>query len=179
MVGFATPGSSLVESSETDATIRSMISRVPGVVLAIVLIGALACDRGVREPAAAPLPAGPPPAAATQSPPATTQDPAPAAAQSSQTVPVGPPPERFATKLPTAEIRASLPPLPSATFALPRPVHDVRLAYEFAGLHPEVLKYVPCFCGCEQTGHPHNESCFVAQRDQDGRVVSWDAHGMG
>jgi hypothetical protein len=61
----------------------------------------------------------------------------------------------------------------------PRPRDYVVAAYEFAALHPEVLKYVPCYCGCEQAGHQHNESCFVASRDADGRVTSWDAHGMG
>lgn len=61
----------------------------------------------------------------------------------------------------------------------PRPRDYVAAAYEFAALHPEVLKYVPCFCGCEQSGHQHNESCFVASRDAQGRVVSWDTHGMG
>lgn len=113
--------------------------------------------------------------------PGSTPEPAtaPAATPPAQSVAVGPPPEQLATKLPADEIRASLPPLPVAPYQLPRPVQDVRLAYEFAGLHPEVLKYVPCFCGCERTGHPHNESCFVAQRDDDGRVVSWDTHGMG
>jgi hypothetical protein len=92
-------------------------------------------------------------------------------------VPVGPPPAELATKLPAEAIRASLPELPLAPAARPR--ESVVAAYEFAALHPEVLKYVPCYCGCERSGHQHNESCFVASRDAEGRVVSWDAHGMG
>lgn len=92
-------------------------------------------------------------------------------------VPVGPPPSELVTKLPAEVIRASLPELP--VMAAPRPRDDVVAAYEFAALHPEVLKYVPCYCGCERSGHQHNESCFIASRDTDGRVVSWDTHGMG
>jgi hypothetical protein len=141
-----------------------MCVRAPAFVLALVLTGAVACGRGAPEPPGAAL-------GGTEAPPP--------AAETKRSVPVGPPPGQLATKLPAAEVRAALPPLPAATFALPRSVQDVRLAYEFAGLHPEVLKYVPCFCGCEQTGHPHNESCFVARRDEQGRVVSWDSHGMG
>ena len=91
--------------------------------------------------------------------------------------PVGPPPAELATKLPADAIRASLPELPLV--ASPRPRDDVVAAYELAALHPEVLKYVPCYCGCERLGHQHNESCFVASRGADGRVVSWDTHGMG
>jgi len=65
------------------------------------------------------------------------------------------------------------------SFAPPRSPDVVRAAYEFAALHPEVLKYVPCFCGCEQSGHQHNESCFVSRRAADGRILEWDDHGLG
>ena len=55
----------------------------------------------------------------------------------------------------------------------------MRAVYKFAGEHPEVRKYVPCYCGCESTGHPHNESCFVKRRDATGNVLEWDTHGYG
>lgn len=70
----------------------------------------------------------------------------------------------------------ALPPLPNPGFAPARPMEVTRMAYEFAGRHPEVLKYVPCFCGCEQSGHGSNESCFVRSRDARGNV-NWDDHG--
>jgi hypothetical protein len=35
-------------------------------------------------------------------------------------------------------------------------------AYQFAVEHPEVLNYMPCYCGCnEEAGHKSNEDCFV------------------
>lgn len=35
-------------------------------------------------------------------------------------------------------------------------------AYEFAVSHPEVLDYMPCYCGCyEEDGHVSNTHCFV------------------
>jgi hypothetical protein len=75
--------------------------------------------------------------------------------------------------------RPSAPPLPNPGFAPGRPVDQARAAYEFAAQHPEILKYVPCYCGCESTGHPHNESCFVKRRDASGNVLEWDTHGYG
>lgn len=73
----------------------------------------------------------------------------------------------------------TFPPIPSPGFAPGRPVAQARAVYEFAAKHPEILKYVPCYCGCESTGHPHNESCFVKRRDAKGNVVEWDTHGYG
>lgn len=49
--------------------------------------------------------------------------------------------------------------------------------YQFAARHPEVLAYVPCFCGCEHAGHRGNEDCFIQARDPQSGQVTWDAHG--
>ena len=76
-----------------------------------------------------------------------------------------------------AQVR--MPPIPNPGFAPGRPVDVTRAVYEFAAQHPEVLKYVPCYCGCESSGHPHNESCFVRTRDAQGNVTAWDTHGYG
>ena len=54
----------------------------------------------------------------------------------------------------------------------------MRAAYKFAAEHPEVLSYVPCFCGCERSGHRGNEDCFVRERAVNGDVIAWDDHGM-
>jgi hypothetical protein len=75
--------------------------------------------------------------------------------------------------------KLSTPPIPNPGFVPSRPVDVVRSVYEFAGQHPEVLKFVPCYCGCEANGHPHNESCFVKRRDAKGNVAEWDPHGFG
>jgi Protein of unknown function with PCYCGC motif len=71
-----------------------------------------------------------------------------------------------------------LPPLPQVQFASARPAPITRAAYEFAARHPEVLRYMPCFCGCEKHGHGNNEDCFIATREADGRPV-WSPHGIG
>ena len=71
-----------------------------------------------------------------------------------------------------------LPPLPYEGYPAPRPMPMVQAAYEFAARHPEVLQYVPCYCGCERGGHAGNHDCFVRSRDANGKVT-WDSHGYG
>jgi hypothetical protein len=72
-----------------------------------------------------------------------------------------------------------LPALPRVSFEPPRSAAILQQVYEFAARHPEVLQYVPCYCGCERVGHTANHSCFVKARAADGRVTEWDSHGMG
>jgi hypothetical protein len=68
--------------------------------------------------------------------------------------------------------------LPYSGNAPPRSPEVVTAAYQFAAEHPEILSYVPCFCGCEHGGHRGNADCFVKARDAKGDVVAWDEHGM-
>jgi hypothetical protein len=77
-----------------------------------------------------------------------------------------------------AHPQANLPPLEFPGYEMPRPAATVSAAYKFAAEHPEVLSYVPCFCGCEHSGHRGNEDCFVKTRDVNGDVVAWEEHGM-
>jgi hypothetical protein len=55
----------------------------------------------------------------------------------------------------------------------------VESVFRFAAEHAEVLSKMPCFCGCENRGHRHNDDCFVAARDDRGRVTAWEPHGIG
>ena len=72
----------------------------------------------------------------------------------------------------------NLPPLPFQAYAPPRPMETVRAVYKFAAEHPEVLSYVPCFCGCERSGHKGNDDCFVKSRNAQGDVTEWEPHGL-
>lgn len=54
----------------------------------------------------------------------------------------------------------------------------LRRVYEFAARNEHIVKYVPCFCGCEQLKHESVESCFISARTPDGRVT-WNRHGAG
>ena len=74
--------------------------------------------------------------------------------------------------------QAPLPPLNTAGYALARPLALTRAVYEFAARHPEITRYVPCYCGCEADGHRNNENCFIGARDANGNVTRWDTHGF-
>jgi alkanesulfonate monooxygenase SsuD/methylene tetrahydromethanopterin reductase-like flavin-dependent oxidoreductase (luciferase family) len=53
---------------------------------------------------------------------------------------------------------------------------EVRELYEFAARRPDVLRYMPCFCGCWRAGHRSNYDCFIDKVHDDGRV---EIDGMG
>ena len=74
--------------------------------------------------------------------------------------------------------QTDFPPLRLPGYALPRPAEVITAAYRFAAEHPEILTYVPCFCGCERSGHQGNEDCFVKARASNGDVSEWEPHGM-
>ena len=74
--------------------------------------------------------------------------------------------------------QANLPPLPfDRRDPLPRPTQVVTQVFQFAAEHPEVLSYVPCFCGCDHMGHKGNDDCFVKTRAANGDVIAWEPHG--
>lgn len=73
--------------------------------------------------------------------------------------------------------QVNLPPLPFNSEPPARSPEVVRATYRFAAEHPEVLSYVPCYCGCERSGHRGSEDCFVAARNDKGDVTEWEPHG--
>ncbi len=74
--------------------------------------------------------------------------------------------------------QTALPPIPFRGYAPPRPNEVVEAAFVFAAEHPEVASYVPCFCGCQQSGHRGNADCFVRSRAVNGDVTEWEEHGV-
>jgi hypothetical protein len=54
----------------------------------------------------------------------------------------------------------------------------VAAAYTFAAKNPEIVSYIPCFCGCGQRGHKSVESCFVSERLPGGKP-RWNPMGFG
>lgn len=65
---------------------------------------------------------------------------------------------------------------------LPQKIQDaptqVREAYQFALANQDVLKYIPCYCGCGREGHTSVKDCFVQEVRADGTVI-WDEMGLG
>lgn len=60
---------------------------------------------------------------------------------------------------------------------------EVIEAYVFAAKHPEVLRYMPCYCGCEAEAFAHdsNYDCFIdaIEETDTGVRVSPDPMGFG
>jgi hypothetical protein len=83
-------------------------------------------------------------------------------------IPFTPPPLAYA---------GELPPFPTSPYPAPRPPEVIQAVYTFAARHPEVLHYVPCFCGCQRMGHSDNDDCFIKSREANGRPT-WEPHGM-
>lgn len=52
----------------------------------------------------------------------------------------------------------------------------VQQAYQFAVANPEVLKELPCYCGCGAMGHTSNYACYV--KEEAGGGFSYDSHAL-
>ncbi|MGH2355229.1 MAG: PCYCGC motif-containing (lipo)protein [Chloroflexota bacterium] len=48
---------------------------------------------------------------------------------------------------------------------------EVQEAYRYALAHPDILQYMPCFCGCGVQGHRSNRDCYIRDVRTDGAVV--------
>jgi hypothetical protein len=55
---------------------------------------------------------------------------------------------------------------------------SVQQAYQFAAANPDVLKQIPCYCGCGAMGHTSNYACYVSGQNSDG-TLAFDAHALG
>ena len=54
----------------------------------------------------------------------------------------------------------------------------VQQAYRFALANPDLMKQIPCYCGCGAMGHTSNYSCYVTSVDQNG-TITYDSHALG
>ena len=55
---------------------------------------------------------------------------------------------------------------------------SVQTAYQFAAANPDLMKQIPCYCGCGDIGHTSNYSCYVSNVDDKG-AITFDNHAMG
>lgn len=54
----------------------------------------------------------------------------------------------------------------------------VQEAYQFASANPDLMKNIPCYCGCGNVGHTSNYNCYVESVDGNGNF-RWDSHALG
>jgi hypothetical protein len=54
----------------------------------------------------------------------------------------------------------------------------VQQAYQFAAANPDVMKQIPCYCGCDDIGHTSNYQCYISSVESAGKIT-YDSHALG
>lgn len=54
----------------------------------------------------------------------------------------------------------------------------VQKAYQFVLANPEILKQIPCYCGCGAMGHTSNYSCYISDAKETDQI-QFDYHALG
>jgi len=70
---------------------------------------------------------------------------------------------------------ASMDQMPAEVHSAPVTVQE---AYQFNVANPEIMKEIPCYCGCGNIGHTSNYDCYVSDVDDAGNI-SFDNHALG
>lgn len=70
---------------------------------------------------------------------------------------------------------ASMDHMPSEVHSAPVTVQE---AYQFNVANPEIMKEIPCYCGCGAVGHTSNYDCYVSEVDNAGSIT-FDNHALG
>ena len=65
--------------------------------------------------------------------------------------------------------------MPAEVQSAPVTVQEV---YQFAAANPDVMKDIPCYCGCGDIGHTSNYDCYVSNVDDKGSIT-FDNHALG
>ncbi len=66
--------------------------------------------------------------------------------------------------------------LPAYVLAAPP---EVQAAYRFVAARPDVMMWIPCYCGCgDHGGHLSARNCFVKEESSTSNI-QFDAHGAG
>lgn len=55
--------------------------------------------------------------------------------------------------------------------------HDLHGPYAYAATHAELLKSIPCYCGCVREGHSSVLQCYISAFRQDGTPI-WTDHSF-
>jgi hypothetical protein len=77
-----------------------------------------------------------------------------------------------------AELDLAMAPLTDMPMDVQNAPVTVRQAYQFAAANPDVMKQIPCYCGCGKMGHTSNYACYVADVSAEGQIT-YDPHALG
>ena len=69
------------------------------------------------------------------------------------------------------------PPLPKSSRLHVRTISDLHGPYAFAATHQELLRTIPCYCGCVRDGHESVLQCYLSSAGANGTPV-WTDHSF-
>jgi len=72
----------------------------------------------------------------------------------------------------------TLAPMEQMSMAVQQAPVAVQQAYRFAAANPEVVKHIPCYCGCNKLGHKSNYDCYISGQAATGQF-SYSSHALG
>ncbi|GAB4456646.1 MAG: PCYCGC domain-containing protein [Anaerolineales bacterium] len=76
------------------------------------------------------------------------------------------------------EVHLAMTPLEEMPMDIQAAPLTVQTAYQFAAANPDLMKQIPCYCGCGAIGHTSNYDCYVAAVDAQGQIA-FDNHALG
>jgi hypothetical protein len=76
------------------------------------------------------------------------------------------------------EIHLAMSPLEQMPMEVQSAPVTVQTAYQFNTANPDIMKDIPCYCGCGNIGHTSNYDCYVLNVDTNGKIA-FDNHALG
>ena len=77
----------------------------------------------------------------------------------------------------SSEVHLAMMPLDQMPVAVQAAPSRVQQAYQFAAANPDIMKNIPCYCGCDASGHASNYECYVAEVSEYG-TITYDQHAV-
>lgn len=78
----------------------------------------------------------------------------------------------------SSEVHLAMLPLDQMPMEVQSAPVTVQTAYQFNAANPDIMKDIPCYCGCGDIGHTSNYDCYVSNVESNG-AVTFDNHALG
>lgn len=76
------------------------------------------------------------------------------------------------------EVHLAMTPLDQMPMEVQSAPITVQAAYQFNTANSDIMKDIPCYCGCGNIGHTSNYDCYVSDTDANG-AITFDNHALG
>ena len=76
------------------------------------------------------------------------------------------------------EVHLAMTPLDQMPMDVQSAPITVQAAYQFNTANPDIMKDIPCYCGCGDMGHTSNYDCYVSDVNAQGAIM-FENHALG